>query len=182
MVYYIVEASHLFRAGDKFQTQFFVLDVVNFLQHEYLTAFPDAGEAKTVVLHGSVKDEQAERYSSALERHNVKVIRMKPIDSMVGGKVYYKPTWYMHRMMGTEIPEGSHVVLIGFHNPRYLSFLEKYAHQYAISMAAFTTPSKKQGWMTIPESFTPYLVKAIDLDKYVVQIKAEFKRKSSSKS
>lgn len=179
MVYYIVEASHLFRAGDKFQTQFFVLDVVNFLQHEYFA--PDA-ESHTVVLHGSMKDEQAERYSSALERHNVKVIRMKPIDSMVGGKFYYKPTWYMHRMMGSEIPEGSQIVLIGFHNPRYLSFLEKYAHQYAISMAAFTTPSKKQGWMTIPESFTTYLVKAIDLDKFVSPIKAEFKRKSSSKS
>jgi hypothetical protein len=179
VVYYIVEASHLFRAGDKFQTQFFVLDVVNFLQHEYFA--PDA-ESHTVVLHGSMKDEQAERYSAALERHNVKVIRMKPIDSMVGGKVYYKPTWYCHRMMGTDIPEGSQIVLVGFHNPRYLSFLEKYAHQYAISMAAFTTPSKKQGWMTIPESFTPYLVKAIDLDKFVAPIKAEFKRKSSSKS
>ena len=178
MVYYIVEASHLFRAGDKFQTQFFVLDVVNFIQHEF---FPDAGEAKTVVLHGSVKDEQAERYAAALERHNVKVIRMKPIDSMVGGKVFYKPTWYMHKMMGADIPEGSQIVLIGFHNPRYLAFIEKYAPEYQISMAAFTTPSKKQGWMTIPTEFAPHLTKSIDLDKFVPQIKAEFKRKSSSK-
>jgi hypothetical protein len=179
VVYYIVEASHLFRAGDKFQTQFFVLDVVNFLQHEFFA--PDA-ESQTVVLHGSMKDEQAERYSAALERHNVKVIRMKPIDSMVGGKVYYKPTWYCHRMMGTDIPTGSSVVLVGFHNPRYLSFVEKYCKDFKISMAAFTTPSKKQGWMTIPENFTSFLTRAIDLDKYVAQIKAEFKRKSSSKS
>ena len=179
MVYYIVEASHLFRAGDKFQTQFFVLDVIHFIQHGYFA--PDA-ESHTVVLHGSVKDEQAERYAAALERHNVKVVRMKPIDSMVGGKVYYKPTWYCHRMMGTEIPEGSSVVLVGFHNPRYLSFVEKYSKDFKISMAAFTTPSKKQGWMTIPESFTPFLTHAIDLDKFVPQIKAEFKRKSSSKS
>jgi len=178
VVYYIVEASHLFRAGDKFQTQFFVLDVVNFLQHEF---FADQGEAKTVVLHGSVKAEQAERYAAALERHNVKVIRMKPIDSMVGGKVYYKPTWYCHRMMGSEIPDGSAVVLVGFHNPRYLTFLEKYGADFKISMAAFTTPSKKQGWMTIPAEFLPHLTKAVDLDKFVAQIKAEFKRKSSSK-
>jgi hypothetical protein len=179
VVYYIVEASHLFRAGDKFQTQFFVLDVVGYIHHAF---FMDAGEAQTIVLHGSMKDEQAERYSAALERHNVKVIRMKPIDSMIGGKFYYKPTWYMHRMMGTDIPTGSSVVLIGFHNPRYLSFVEKYSKDFKISMAAFTTPSKKQGWMTIPETFTPFLTHAIDLDKYVAQIKAEFKRKSSSKS
>lgn len=178
MVYYIVEASHLFRAGDKFQTQFFVLDVVNFLHREF---FASAGEAKTVVLHGSMKDEQAKRYAAALERHGVEVIRMKPIDSVIGGKVFYKPAFYMHQMMGSTIHERSLVVLIGFHNPRYLSFLEKYAPLYAISLAAFSTPSKKQGMMTIPKDFTPHLVKTIDLDEFVAQIKAEFKQKPSSK-
>lgn len=173
MVYYIVEASHLFRAGDKFQTQFFVLDVVNFIQHEYFA--PDV-ETHTTVLHGSVKDEQAKRYAAALERHNVNVIRMKPIESMTEGKWYFRPTYYIHRMMGTEIPKGSKIVMVGFHNPRYLEFIKKYHEDFEISMAAFTTPSKKQGWMTIPESFTPCLVKAIDLDKYVAPIKAEFKR------
>ncbi len=173
MVYYIVEASHLFRAGDKFQTQFFVLDVVNFIQHTY---FVSDAESRTVVLHGSMKDEQAERYAAALERHNVKVIRMKPIDSMVGGKVFYKPTWYCHHMMGTDIPVGSSVVLIGFHNPRYLTFIEKYSKDFEISMAAFCTPSKKQGMMTIPESFKPRLKWAVNLDDHVVGIKAEFKR------
>jgi len=173
VVYYIVEASHLFRAGDKFQTQFFVLDVVNFLQHEF---FPDEDGAKVTVLHGSMKDEQAERYAAALERHNVKVIRMKPIDSMVGGKVFYKPTFYIHRMMGSEIPAGSSVVLVGFHNVRYLSFLEKYNADFKMSMAAFTTPSKKQDWMTIPKEFKPFLIHAVDLDKFVTEIKAEFKR------
>ncbi len=176
MVYYVVEASHLFRAGDKFQTQFFVLDVVNFIQHQF---FADGGEAKTVVLHGSVKDEQADRYAAALERHNVKVIRMKPIDSMIKGKWYFRPTWYIHKMLGTDIPEGSSIVLIGFHNPRYLTFLEKYAKDFKISMAAFTTPSKKTGWMTIPAEFAKYLAQAIDLDKFVTEIKAEFKRKRS---
>ncbi len=179
MVYYIVEASHLFRAGDKFQTQFFVLDVVNFIQHEF---FADAGEAKTVVLHGSVKDEQAERYAAALERHNVKVVRMKPIDSMIKGKWYFKPTWYMHKMMGIEIPTGSPVVLIGFHNPRYLSFIEKYAKDFKLSTAAFCTPSKKQGWMGIPSDFVPHLEHAINLDEHVTEIKAEFKRLKSKKS
>ncbi len=174
MVYYIVEASHLFRAGDKFQTQFFVLDVVGFIHHAF---FMDAGESQTVVLHGSVKAEQAERYAAALERHNVRVIRMKPIDSMVGGgKVFYKPTWYCHRMMGTEIPVGSKVVLVGFHNPRYGTFIEKYRKDFEISMAAFCTPSKKQGIMHIPDEFKPLLKFAINLDEYVAQIKAEFKR------
>ena len=173
MVYYIVEASHLFRAGDKFQTQFFVLDVIHFIQHGYFA--PDA-ESHTVVLHGSVKDEQAERYAAALERHNVKVVRMKPIDSMVGGKVYYKPTWYCHRMMGTDIPIGSKIVFVGFHNPRYLSFIQKYYEDFEISMAAFGTPSKKQGIMHIPEEFKSFLKHSINLDEHVAAIKAEFKR------
>ncbi len=173
MVYYIVEASHLFRAGDKFQTQFFVLDVVNFIQHQF---FADGGEAKTVVLHGSVKDEQADRYAAALERHNVKVIRMKPIDSMIKGKWYFRPTWYIHKMLGTEIPKGSIVVLVGFHNPRYLGFLQQYHADFRLSLAAFSTPSKKQGIMNIPPEFRPLLEHTIELDKYIVEVKAEFKR------
>jgi hypothetical protein len=177
-VTFIVEASHLFRAGDKYQCQFFVMDVVSFLLNQF---FPET-EGKTIVLHGSVKNEQAERYASALERHGVKVIRMRPIDSVSGGeKVFYKPTFYMHKMMGTDIPVGSDVVLIGFHNPRYDKFLEKYAQDYRFSMAAFTTPSKRQGWMSIPQEFLPMLQHAIALDDYVTEIKAQFKGKRGPK-
>jgi hypothetical protein len=172
--FYIVESSHLFRAGDKFKTQFFVMDVVNFLRHHFFS-----GEAETIVLHGSVKEEQAVKYSSALERHGVKVIRMKPIVSEVDReKSFYKPAFYLHRMMGAEIPKGSHICFIGFHNVRYIKFIEKYAKDFNFSLAAFTTPSKKQGWMTIPEEFQPYLKHSIPLDEHVTAIKAEFKRKS----
>ena len=178
MVTFIIEASHLFRSGDKFQTQFFVMDVVNFLKRKF---FDNTEDFKVVVLHGSTKDEQANRYTAALERFGVTVIRMKPIASVVGeNRVYYKPTWYMHKMMGHEIPMGSDVVLIGFHNPRYLTFLDKYAKDFSLSMAAFTTPSKKQGWMQIPAEFLPLLKHAINLDEHVNDIKAEFKKKAKT--
>lgn len=174
MVTFIIEASHLFRSGDKFQTQFFVMDVVNFLKRKF---YENTEEIQVIVLHGSVKDEQAERYTAALGRFGVKVVRMKPIASVVGhDKVYYKPTWYMHKMMGHEIAKGSEIMLVGFHNPRYLTFLEKYAKDYGFSMAAFTTPSKKQGWMTIPEEFKPFLKHTLNLDEHVTDIKAEFKK------
>lgn len=170
--FFIVEASHLFRAGDKFRTQFFVMDVVNFLKRKF---FPE-GEFETIVLHGSVKEKQAVKYTNALERHGVKVIRMKPIASQIGAdKVYYKPTFYLHTMMGTDIPKGSRIVLIGFHNPRYKNFLDKYHQDFTFSLAAFETPSKKQGVMRIPENFKPLLEQAIDLDVCVTEIKAEFK-------
>jgi hypothetical protein len=130
------------------------------------------------VLHGSTKDEQAERYTAALERFDVKVVRMRPIASIAGAnKVYYKPTWYLHKMMGREIPQGSDLMMVGFHNPRYLTFLQKYTKDYTFSMAAFTTPSKKQGWMQIPKEFTPYLKHIVNLDDHVAEIKAEFKKK-----
>ncbi len=175
--YYIVEASHLFRAGDKFRQQIFLLDVINYVQNTY---YPGT-EAKVTVLHGSVKDEQATRYAAALERHNVKVIRMKPIASTAGAdKWYFKPTWYCHQMMGNDIPTGSDVVLIGFHNSRYRVFLEKYAPEYSLSLAAFTTSSKKQGFMIIPEDFKPLLKNTIQLDDHVAGIKAQFKGKRSN--
>lgn len=175
MVTFIIEASHLFRSGDKFQTQFFVMDVVNFLKRKF---FDNTEDFKVVVLHGSTKDEQADRYTAALERFGVKVIRMKPIVSIVGAnRVYYKPMFYVHHMMGREIPTGSDVVLVGFHNPRYRLFLEKYHSDFKLSVAAFATPSKKQGIMEIPEDFKPLLVHAISLDEYAGSIKAEFKRK-----
>lgn len=178
MVTFIVEASHLFRSGDKFQTQFFVMDVVNFLKRKF---FDNTEDFKVVVLHGSTKDEQATRYTAALERFGVKVIRMKPIASIVGAnKVYYKPTWYAHKMMGHEIPTGSDVVLVGFHNVRYLTFIEKYAKDFSMSVAAFTTPSKKLGWMQIPTEFLPLLKHAINLDDHVNDIKAEFKKKRNT--
>jgi len=170
---YLVEASHLFRAGDKYSTQFFVCDVVNFLKR----SFPDE-DSQTFVLHGSTKEEQAKRYSAALERHGVKVIRMCPIPSLNGnGKHFYKPTYYIHQMMGKEIPTGSSVVLIGFHNTRYLSFLQKYAAEFNISMAAFTTPSRRQGFLKIPVEFVPFLKQAICLDDFVTDIKSEWKKK-----
>lgn len=175
--YFVVEASHLFRAGDKFQTQFFVIDVVRYIQHEF---FPNA-DVQAIVLHGSVKDEQANRYAQALERTGIKCVRMDAVQSHIGtGKVFYKPTLYLHQMMGKEIPVDSNVVLVGFHNPRYLQFLEKYSKTHKLSMAAFTTPSRKSGDMTIPSEFHPLLVHAINLDSCVTEIKAEFKRKRSS--
>jgi len=107
----------------------------------------------------------------------VNVIRMRPIASIAGvDKVYYKPTWYLHKMMGKEIPAGSDLMLVGFHNPRYLTFLQKYAKEFTFSMAAFTTP-KKQGWMQIPEEFGSYLRHSVNLDDHVAEIKAEFKKK-----
>ncbi len=174
MLCMIVEASHLFRAGDKFQTQFFVMDVVSFL---HTTHYPKATDVKVIVLHGSTKEEQAERYTAALSRSNVHVVRMNPLVSVAGDKkVYYKPTYYLHKMMGTDIPLGSDVILVGFHNPRYALFLKKYHEQFSLSVAAFSTP-KKQGMMRIPEEFTPYIKHAIDLDECVAGIKAEFKGK-----
>jgi hypothetical protein len=175
--FYIIEASHLFRAGDKFKTQFFVMDVVNFLRH---TFFP--GEASTIVLHGSTKEDQAQRYAQALERHGIKVIRMHPIPSKSGSdRVYYKPTYYIHAMMGKEIPVGSTIVLIGFHNARYLDFLKKYRDSYKISIAAFSTPSKHLGVMRIPAEFSSYVEQALDLDPHADAIKAEFKRGRGNK-
>lgn len=172
--YFVLEASHLFRAGDKYSTQFFVCDVVSFLRHSH---FPDE-ETHTIVLHGSTKEEQAVRYANALQRHGVRVIRMTPIPSMNGtGKHFYKPTYYIHQMMGKDIPPGSTVVLIGFHNIRYLSFLQKYSQDYKLSMAAFTTPSHRQGLLKIPDEFTPYLQKSICLDGHVADIKSEWKKK-----
>jgi hypothetical protein len=171
--FFIVEASHLFRAGDKYRTQFFVADVTRFLEKHL-----SKSSSRTVVLHGSTKDSQAAKYSTALERHGVTVIRMKPIPSAVSKeKVYYKPTWYLHKMMGADIPKGSHIVFVGFHNPRYVTFLQKYAKEFKFSLAAFRTPSKKQGEMHVPVEFKPYLKETIDLDKHVEDIKAEFRRK-----
>ena len=179
MVTFIIEASHLFRSGDKFQTQFFVVDVVNYLKRDF---YDNTDDFHTVVLHGSTKDEQAERYTAALERFDVTVIRMRSIASIAGeNKVYYKPTWYLHKMMGKEIPKGSDVMLVGFHNERYLTFLQKYHKDFNLSVAAFDTPSKKQGMMKIPSTFEPYIKYAIKLDEHVAGIKREFKheRKSS---
>ena len=136
MVTFIIEASHLFRSGDKFQTQFFVVDVVNYLKRTY---YNNTEDFSTIVLHGSTKDEQAERYTAALERYGVKVVRMRPIASIAGGnKVFYKPTWYLHKMMGHEIPKSSELMLVGFHNSRYLAFLQKYEKDFSFSMAAFS--------------------------------------------
>jgi hypothetical protein len=104
---------------------------------------------------------------------------MKPIESNVAGKWYFKPAWYMHQMMGSEIPEGSDTVLVGFHNIRYLKFLEKYSKTFKLHLAAFTTPSKKQGMMSVPDEFKPLLASLVDLDADVPGIKAEFKKKKN---
>lgn len=172
--YFVLEASHLFRAGDKHKTQFFVSDVVAFLRRSH---FPDE-DFHVIVLHGSTKEEQATRYANALKRQGIEVIRMTPIPSLQGnGKHFYKPTYYIHQMMGKQIPAGSTVVLIGFHNLRYLSFLQKYSQDFKLSVAAFTTPSRRQGALKIPTEFQSFIQKAICLDSHVADIKNEWKKK-----
>ncbi len=44
-------------------------------------------------------------------------------------------------------------------------------------MAAFTTPSRRQGFLKIPAEFVPLLKQAICLDDFVADIKSEWKKK-----
>jgi hypothetical protein len=168
----IVEASHLFRAGEIHSAQLYVVDVVNYLARE---VFHETVE-KSWVLFGSTKESQADKYVQAVERTGVKVIRMAPIDSRITpGSKFYKPSTYLHSIFD-ELPEGSHVVLIGFHNTRFEDLLKKYQGTYEISLCAFTTKSKSQHDMKIPEHFATLLKHSVSLDTHVNGIKAEYRK------
>lgn len=173
--YFIVEASHLFRAGEIHAAQLYVVDVVNYLAREVF----DTTAKQTWVLFGSTKESQAEKYVRAVERSGVKVIRMTPIDSrIVAGNKFYKPSTYLHEIFA-ELPTGSQVVLVGFHNTRFEDLLRQYQHQFAISICAFTTKSKTNNDMKIPEHFTALVQKAVSLDQHVNGIKTEYRRAKS---
>ena len=100
--YVIVESSHLFRAGEKYGTQFFVSDVASLLVRE---VYHFSEPYQVIVLFGSTKEEQALRYVKSLTKAGIEVIRMNPVNSREGGK-YYKPVLYLHRIFH-EIPKGS---------------------------------------------------------------------------
>lgn len=170
--YFIVEASHLFRAGEIHAAQLYVIDVVNYLSREVFGTVA----THTWVLFGSTKESQAEKYVQAVERAGIKVVRMTPIDSrIVPGNKFYKPSTYLHEIF-SELPTGSQVVLVGFHNTRFEDLLRKYQNQFHISICAFTTKSKTNNDMKIPEHFVPLLDKAVSLDEHVSGIKAEYRR------
>ena len=172
--YFIVEASHLFRAGEIHSAQLYVIDIVNYLAREIFHTEP----TKSWVLFGSTKESQAEKYIQAVERTGVKVIRMAPIDSRITpGSKFYKPSTYLHTIF-EEVPKGSDVVLIGFHNTRFEELLKKYQHLFKLSLCAFTTRSKSQNDMKIPEHFIPLLKHAIMLEDHIEGIKGEYKRVS----
>ena len=170
--YFAVEASHLFRAGEIHSAQLYVVDVVNYLAREIFST----PITQTWVLFGSTKEMQAEKYTVAVERTGIKVVRMDPIDSrLVPGNKFYKPSTYLHEIFAT-LPAGSQIVLIGFHNTRFEDLLRQYQHQFSISMCAFTTKSKVHNDMRIPESFGPLLKHSISLDNHIDGIKSEFQR------
>lgn len=170
--YFIVEASHLFRAGEIHAAQLYVIDVVNYLAREVFATTA----TQTWVLFGSTKEAQAEKYVQAVERNGIKVIRMTPIDSrIVPGSKFYKPSTYLHEIFAG-LPTGSTVVLVGFHNTRFEDLIRKYREQYQISLCAFTTKSKTNNDMKIPEHFVPLLEKAVSLDDHIDGIKAEYRR------
>lgn len=170
--YYIVEASHLFRAGEIFSAQLYVVDVINYLNNEVFRG----EKAESWVLFGSTKDSQAEKYTAAVEKGGTKVIRMTPIDSRLNvGGIFYKPSVYLHEIFA-ELPVGSEIVLIGFHNTRFEDILLKYKNKFIISMCAFTTKSKNGSDMKIPSHFVPLLRRAITLDNHVDGIKSEYER------
>lgn len=171
-LYFIVEASHLFRAGEIHSAQLYVVDVINYLSREVFGATPE----KSWVLFGSTKESQADKYTQAVERTGIKVVRMAPIDSRITpGSKFYKPSTYIHSIF-EEIPIGSSVVLVGFHNTRFEDLLKKYRTQYSLSLGAFTTRSKSMNDMAIPEHFVPLLKHAIKLEEHIEGIKSEYKR------
>jgi CTP:phosphocholine cytidylyltransferase-like protein len=170
--FFIVEASHLFRAGEIHSSQLYVIDVVNYIAREIM----NSPVTDTWVLFGSTKEQQADKYVQAVERTGVKVIRMAPIDSrIIPGNKFYKPSTYLHDIFAT-LPDGSQVVLVGFHNTRFEDLLKKYQHQFQISICAFTTKSKTNNDMRIPENFIPLLTHAVSLDDHISGIKGEYKR------
>lgn len=169
--YIIVESSHLFRAGEKFGTQFFVVDVAAFLARE---VYKFDGPYQTIVLFGSTKEEQAVRYIRSLTKAGVEVIRMNPVDSRAEqGRKFYKPSLYLHKIFH-EIPQGSNVALVGFHNHRYEEILSKYSPDHKIHVAAFATKTGKGEWMRIPEEWEGVAVTCTDLDPYADLFKEEF--------
>jgi hypothetical protein len=169
--YIIIESSHLFRAGEKFGTQFFVVDIASYLSRE---VYHFEGPSQTIVLFGSTKEDQALRYIRSLTKNGIEVIRMNPVDSRVEeGKKFYKPTLYLHRIFH-EIPAGSRVVLIGFHNHRYSEILEKYGASHEVHVAAFTTRTSKGEWMHIPENWSEMAASCKELDSYVEYFKEEY--------
>jgi hypothetical protein len=171
--YIIIESSHLFRAGEKFGTQFFVVDIASYLSRE---VYQFEGPFQTIVLFGSTKEDQAIRYIRSLTKNDVEVIRMNPVDSRVDpGKKFYKPTLYLHKIFH-EIPLGSKVVLIGFHNHRYSEILEKYSETHEIHVAAFTTRTAKGEWMQIPEDWSGLAASCKELDGYAEYFKEEYHR------
>jgi hypothetical protein len=101
---------------------------------------------------------------------------MTPIESRLNiGGVFYKPSTYLHEIFA-ELPAGSEIVLIGFHNTRFEDILLKYKNKFSISMCAFTTKSKNGSDMRIPSHFAPLLRKVIVLDNHVDGIKSEYER------
>jgi hypothetical protein len=175
--YIIIESSHLFRAGEKFGTQFFVIDIASYLSRE---VYKFEEPFQTIVLFGSTKEDQAIRYIRSLTKNGIEVIRMNPVDSRVEeGKKFYKPTLYLHRIFH-EIPPGSEVVLIGFHNHRYTEILEKYAESYKIHAAAFTTKTSKGEWMFIPEEWADLTVSCLNLDSCVEYFKEEYHKQKAA--
>lgn len=169
--YFIIEASHLFRAGELFSAQLYVVDVIKYLSKMFNTT-----NSGSWVLFGSTKDTQAEKYTAAVEKSGTTVIRMTPIDSRLNiGSKFYKPSTYLHEIF-KELPPGSQIVLIGFHNTRFEDILLKYKSKFLISMAAFTTKSKNGMDMRIPDHFGPLLHRTISLDNHVDGIKEQFEK------
>lgn len=177
MTYFVVEASHLFRAGELFSAQIYVIDVINYLNRSFFEA---STPPQSWVLFGSTKDSQAEKYQAAVERHGIKVIRMKPVDSRINpGAKFYKPSLYLHSIF-ENLPKGSQVVLVGFHNTRFEDILKKYKNDFEMSVCAFTTRTRVGANMEIPDSFRALTKHCIKLDNHIDGIKAEFQREESN--
>lgn len=169
-IHFVIEASHLFRAGEIHSAQLYVIDVVNYLGSKILNAPVE----KSWVLFGSTKNIQAEKYIQAVERTGINVIRMTAIDSRITpGSKFYKSSNYLQEIFN-ELPKGSHVCLVGFHNTRFEDLLKAYAKDYKISLAAFTTKSKSNNDMKIPPQFFQYLHKVVVLDQHVDGIKSMY--------
>jgi CTP:phosphocholine cytidylyltransferase-like protein len=170
--FFIIEASHLFRAGEIYSTQLYVVDVINYIATEVLNVPVD----QSWVLFGSTKENQAEKYIAAVERNGIEVIRMVAIDSRINlGSKFYKPSVYLESIMNS-VPVGSDIVLVGFHNNRFEDLFRKYSASLNLHLCAWTTRSKSMNDMKIPDHFKAFLKSAISLDNHVDGIKDQYRK------
>lgn len=165
-IHIIVESSHIIRAEKKYAQRIDLDTLLMYLQRIW---FKRPVESVQIV-HGNFCSKNRDIRRRVWARAGYKIIEAPTRTSEKADGHRFIDIEYGFAEAIKNVPEKLGVVLIGFHNRKFVPIITELARTHDIGLAAYTTPSISGGSLSIPKEIDALVKYKLLLDYHHEQI------------